>query len=394
MVLSDLLDFFNFFMLFMTLAFFVVSLFKNMTIRHIVVFFGGSAFYFLALKRMFSTKFKIGLFVRMILMLLIIIFGILATANEITWELVYASLNFYCLFVFLSSDNDFSLSSRFYTWNGRVFVLIALILIILSQSSVAYIFEDGRFNGSLVLGMTNPNLTAMLISGVFSMLLINFNNMKYKPLIVVIMGYLFYLIWLTRARSSLLATIFLVVYTLFYKNKKMPLFVLMLIMMSPIIFIVIYLQLYSSGFEDFIFMGKDFFSGREDTFIAALDSLRTLPDYLFGNVGKTQFGNAHNAPLTIMRSVGLFGIMLFYWNFCKHLIHLNKMANSSTSRIAIICILGVCLQTSAEAAMFLGIFPTSAFMYFYFLLASNVVVQSDKDNDRVNGKVKILCRGN
>lgn len=364
-------DFFHFFMLFMMLVSFVSPIFNNINIRHAIVFLGGSCFYFLALKQIFSTRFEIGLFVRLVLMLLIIFFGILATAEEIRWELIYASLNFYCLFVFVSTNNIFAISYRFYKWNGWIFVIIALILIALSQSSVAYIFEDGRETGALALGMTNPNLTGLLISGVFSMLLINFNSMKYKPIIVLVMGYLIYLILLTGARNAFISTMFLLIYALFYKDKKIPSYILIIMMLIPVLFILVYLQLYWAGFEDFVFLGKDFFSGRQNTFIYYWESLKTPLHYLFGNIGFLSFANALNGPLAVFCNVGFVGFLLFYWNLGDKLLFLNKMAYSQKSRLAMVCILGVCLQASAESLMFLGVFPSSAFVYFYFLIASS-----------------------
>lgn len=366
--LSDLL---NFFMLLALLAFFMVLPIRNIEIRHIVVFFGTMPFYFLAIRRMLSTRFEHGLFLRLILMLLIIVFGILATADEITWQLIYASLNFYSFFVFLSTDTKLTLSESVYKLSKWIFILIAILLLAYSQSSIAYIFEDGRETGVLVLGMTNPNLAAMIIFGVFSMLLIHFDKMKYKPIIALIMLGLAYLIWLTEARSAFLTVAFLMIYRLFYKNKKMPKSFLLLIMIVPMLFIFIYLQLYFADLENFEFMGKGFFSGRQDTFVYYLSELKSVSHYLFGNVGSAAFENAHNAPLAIMCSTGLFGAALFYWNLAKRLISLNRIADSTIARMAIICILGVCIQTSAEAAMFLGIFPISVFMYFYFLMASS-----------------------
>ena len=379
--LSDLL---NLFMLLSTLAYFLVLPIRNIEVRHVVVFLGTLPYYFLAIHRMFSTRFEQGLFLRLVLMLLIIVLGILLTSDEIRWQLIYASLNFYSFFVFLSADTRLTLSEGINKLSIWIFLLIAILLLAYSRSSIAYVLEDGRKTEALVLGMTNPNLTAMIIFGVFSMLLIHFDKMKYKPIIAMIIFCLIYLVWLTEARSVFITIVFLMIYRLFYKDKKMPKTFLLLIMIVPIVFIFVYLQLYFAGLEDFVFMGKDFFSGRENVFMEALGRLQTISDYLFGNVGRSEFTNAHNAPLAIMCSVGLFGVILFYWNLAKRLIRLNKITDSTVARMALICILAVCIQTSAEAAMFLGIFPTSVFLYFYFLMASSsdgkIIFIDNKEN--------------
>ena len=221
--LSDLL---NFFMLMSTFTFFLVLPVRNVVLRHAVVFLGTLPFYFLAIKRLFSTKFKKAPLLRLVIMLLIIIFGILATSEEITWQLIYASLNFYSFFVFVSTDNKLVLSEFVNKWSKLIFTSIALLLIIYSQSSIAYVFEDGVETGALVLGMTNPNLTGILIFGVFSMLLIHLDNMRYKFVIMAIMVGLFYLVCLTQSRSSLLAIILLLVYAFFTKIKDCRLMLL------------------------------------------------------------------------------------------------------------------------------------------------------------------------
>ena len=129
------------------------------------------------------------------------------------------------------------------------------------------------------------------------------------------------------------------------------------------------MQLYFAGFEDFVFMGKDFFSGREHKFISVLQAMQTPLNILFGSFADVVF-KCENAPLAIMGSIGVVGASLFYWNLYQRLMLLNRVDGVKMVRLALVCILCVCLQTSGEATMFTGVFPTSSFMYFYFLMAS------------------------
>jgi len=61
-------------------------------------------------------------------------------------------------------------------------LLIAIMVLIISFSSTAYLYEDGRSDGHLALGMTNPNLCGMMLECVYSIILImyiikkNFNS--------------------------------------------------------------------------------------------------------------------------------------------------------------------------------------------------------------------------
>ena len=153
------------------IVFFAVLPMRNSSIRHAVVFSGSVLFYGLATVRILRQNLPIGFFFRLVGLFVLILLGILLTVKEYDYEVFYAALNFLALFVLMTTKSNLSFSkeSLKIVFFGAI-VLTALVTL-LSFSSVAYWFEDGRSNGALALGMTNSNVTGVMLSGIISILL-------------------------------------------------------------------------------------------------------------------------------------------------------------------------------------------------------------------------------
>ena len=136
----------------------------------------------------------------------------------------------------------------------------------------------------------------------------------------------------------------------------------------PILFVPMYLMLFRSGYADLMIMGKSLFSGRQGTFTDYLSLLRTNFQWIVGNLGEASFANAHNAPLAHLCSTGLLGTILFYGMMLKKTMACCENDNP-VARTALICILGLFIQSSGEASIFLGGFPGIEFVYVLFYLA-------------------------
>ena len=324
--------------------------------------------YFVGLYNMVNTKYSVAEFVRLTIILLLMIVGIAFTQHSVV-EAAYVYLNFWALYMILTTRNSykyrFDLVQVMYFFS----VAVAVCLFIAYNSPAAYVFEDGRSTKALVLGMTNPNLTGMMITGVIEMVMIGYKERKHKALSSLIVITLFYLCWLTESRSSLIACILALIYTLFFSGKKIPNIIVCLVVATPILFFPTYLALYRNGFNNVTLLGKQLFSGRQYTYTEYLNQLNTPYRWLFGDLGETLFSNAHNAPLMILCSIGLVGLFVTYYGLIRNLIILNNGALYPQNRVAIACILSVCIQSCGEALMFSGIFPSIGFMYIFMTLA-------------------------
>ena len=350
------------------LGYFAITPLRNAQIRHVFVFGGSLFMYFVALYNMVKTKYSVAEFVRLTMMLLMIIAGIVITQENIV-EATYAYLNFLALYIILTTRNVYKFRYNLVQVLYLFSIAVALCFFIDYLSPAAYVFEDGRSTGALVLGMTNPNLTGMMITGVIEMVMIGYKERKHKALSSLIVIALFYLCWLTESRSSLIACILALIYTLFFSGKKIPNIIVCLVVATPILFFPIYLALYRNGFNNLTLLGKQLFSGRQYTYTEYLNQLNTPYRWLFGDLGETLFSNAHNAPLMILCSIGLVGLFVTYYGLIRNLIILNNGALYPQNRVAIACILSVCIQSCGEALMFSGIFPSIGFMYIFMTLA-------------------------
>lgn len=231
-------------------------------------------------------------------------------------------------------------------------ILISIIFCVFSVSSFAY---RGQW-GWLTLGFANPNMAGIYILFNQMILVINLGTIRrFIPKITImgIIAYEFYLIYRTQSRACLLVSLVIVVYFFVAKQVRIPKIIVVSVMLFPLLFLVVYATLYSTGrYSDVMILGKELFSGRESYFLLQLESLK---EYLWiGDVRVHAFSNMHNGPLAVMSGAGVIGY-LFHFLFYKNAV-LNEYSDTPTTiqNIALIGILGSFLHASAEAAMFVG----------------------------------------
>lgn len=352
----------------LTVLFFAILPFRSTQVRHLIVFLGSMLFYILAAVRLLESRYKFGLLVRISIVFFLLFFH-LVLSQDFSLELIYSSLNYFSLFVLLSTDNKFGFSNTMRRILQRSIMLISFFMMIASISPVAYVFEDGRSTQALVLGMTNPNLTAMMILCTINLLLMFYIISKWKYLQAVFIIVLVYLLWLTEARASIITAFIMFIYMIFCKKEKLnKLFVLIPIAVS-ILFVPIYLQLFTNYSDMSLFLGKSLFSGRQFVFQYNLSMLDTPIHVLFGNFEAAKFGNAHNAPLTILCTLGIIGFIFTYYSYAIQLIKLNNRNCTAQARIGLVAILCIFIQSSAESLLLLGVFPSISFLFFFMVIA-------------------------
>ncbi len=327
------------------------------------------------------NKMRLVEFLSFVTIVLIIFFGIVLSNGRARIDLLYDGLNFVSFFVIIVTDTQYIINERIEKNIYTAAVLMLLGMVLTFFSPAAYVFEDGRNTGALVLGMTNPNLTGMMICAVFSIAAMAYKNNKRKIIWLVYMGVLLFFLYLTRARSSMLAAGFIVIFFVFFTKKKIPDWLILCIVLLPACVVPLYLSLYRMGVTNATIFGKLFFSGREITFLGALQSLSKWHHYIFGNYYLNHFSNAHNAALAVFCSIGAVGAISMYACFARKILWLNNKIESEEARMALICILGFFIQSSAEALVFTGYFTCTAFIYFFLIIASK---------DVANGQVKTV----
>ena len=350
------------------LSYFCVLSFQNQSLRHIVVFAGSALNYYIVFTRT-SRRRSFFQFLSIFYLISVMVLGIVTNYTGPLFEVVYCSLNFLCLYTLLTADSLCVITEYLRRFTAYTCVLISFVSLLLSRGSVAYLMEDGTISYFLTLGFTNPNLTGIILSGVFCLLLVNMTQ-KHRAIQIVSLIILFYLTYLTGARSALISTLFLVVYYIFLSKRKLPNALIRVVMLIPIAFPLIYIWLFKQlGYATFL--GKPLFSGREIMYVDMYEMLKRNPmRLLFGDMN-TKFANAHNAPFSVLLTLGVIATFIVYFSIIRQICINNKKVNTQVSRTAIIGLLSIFLQSSTEAYFITGTFPGIVIVYILVSLSKN-----------------------
>lgn len=297
-----------------------------------------------------------------------ILSGIILDVNKI-----FAMVAFMNALMFVLYSPEIRISRRAFDYIYYVSVILLLIFLVYSFTNLAHKVEtDGLiwYCDYFVFNLDNSNTAAMYLYGLMGIILINYKTRSNKLFNIFLIGISIYLIIGTKTRTCLFAAVVAVILYFWFKNRKIPKIIVFGVYLFPIIFVGIYLWLYGSGMENFIIGEKTFFSGRQNVYTSYLANIQTGSQILFGNIGEVTFTNAHNGPLAIFCSTGLVGVLVFYYIHLRTVFRaLNEHKLNSVNIISICCILGIIIQTSAEAGMLLGGFPGISFLSTYFVLA-------------------------
>ncbi len=231
-------------------------------------------------------------------------------------------------------------------------ILIAVIFSLLSITKYAY---SGILD-SLYLGYSNPNATAiylLLNQAILIMFLPKLDKKFMKIIVIGLCLYEEYLIYLTDSRTCLIVSLVIVVYYLFGKNFKIPKWIIFVAMIFPLIFVILYTNLYSSGsFSDLQILGKSLYSGREVYFMNQMNILSWKN--IVGDLRQYHFTNMHNGPLAIIASCGIIGYALWFCFYFLTIRRYHSAAKSQLQFIALVVILGVYIHSCSEAALIVG----------------------------------------
>ncbi len=350
-----------------TIGYFAVLPLRNATIRHTFVLMGSFSFFACTVFRMRRITRKC--FTTSAILVLIMLFGILS-APSVTFDNVYRCMCFFSLFIIMSTECTVSYDQHIEQLTFWSFFVIALLMIMASYSSVAYVFEDGRVSGALALGVTNPNLTGMLLFGVYSVLIKAIKNRSrlFQIILVLTLVKIVQMIIATRARTSLIGVIIITIYFFVFYKHKLPSWLVIAGCSIPIVFTPLYLALFEKG-NDAIFLGKEIFTGRQFIYKMHLAYLTDGFKVLFGNLPQEWFANAHNAPLSILCSIGLVGAITVYTSFFSNIVRINNNASKPSATYSILVLTIMFIQSSAEALMFMGNFPCIMLLYYFMISA-------------------------
>lgn len=350
-----------------------------MGVRHIIAFLG---FLFIVLS-LFDKVLEVTVRRRSIVLLGALacyLLSVLLLARHVDFDLIYRVCSFFVLAVVFSLAGT---SAGIGVSKERVFFIFALICLVcfaLSLSQTAYVGEGNwRYNG-LTLGMTNPNLTGMMLSGCIDIMIMLLPHSKRTKLSLLLISSMLYLLLRTNARSCIVTTVFLVIYVLLFAKRRVPTLIQLIAVLTPVLVVPIYLWA-STRYSQQLFLGKPLFSGRESVFTAAISLLDTPAHLLFGDLTAQRFNNAHNSFLTILASLGVAGTFIVCLIFTNGVVCLGKSQVGIEQRLSLLSLLFVFVQSSAEASFLTGGFPTVLFIYLFVLVGNEAENHHGDDCD-------------
>ena len=357
-----------------SVVYFLILPLRNISYRHVIVFLGSVGFYFIAFNKIAVSRIRIIDLFCLFFIILCIVLGLCLSIPDLSMELVYSALNFLTFILILTTNTQPLIDEKTEKWINSAIIIIGISLVYNFYSPAAYLFEDGRSTGALVLGMTNPNFAGIMLFAVYVLAVLAFREKRFKGVWLLLSAVMLYFMILTRARSSLIAALFFSVYAVFFSNKRIPNWIVCMMIIIPILAVPAYLYLYSSQTGNFILLGKRFFSGREKMYYEFLHMLSSGYQFVIGNYKDVHLANAHNAELSIFCSIGSVGALSTYICFIRKMLLLNSKRMTDTGRVALAAILSFFIQSSAEALMFTGYFIATFFLYLFLLIISKNTV--------------------
>lgn len=190
---------------------------------------------------------------------------------------------------------------------------------------------------AITFGYSNQNRLAIYLIQNMSILLSLSKGEKQKItkiLFILICAFETYLVYLTYARIAYVCAIVLWLYFLLGNRAKINRRTVVLFLVLPILFLIALIAVYNSGriSHNATLFDKPLFSGREEMYQTILQSM-DLKTWLIGDFGRYQFGNWHNAFLTIICSIGIVGLVVFCLFFYWACMELRKYSENNSYKI-------------------------------------------------------------
>ncbi len=295
----------------------------------------------------------------------------LLTTDKLPAEgLLYAMVCYFLLFWMIALNNTFLINKHTVEVIYAFGIASGILFAAYSLMPFAYYRDDNTISPMLTLYFGNSNLTGIYIFAVVCILLVYMRTAKIKWPTGLLTVYLLYLLWKTGARTCIFAAMFVIggMIALILTKRKISGTFAAVCFALPILFVPAYLMLFRSGAADTVILGKTLFTGRQVTYREYLALLENGVQWIVGNLCEAGLNNAHNAPLAHLCSTGLFGTVLFYGMMLKKILTCTENENPA-SQTALLCLIGMFMQSSGEASLFLGGFPGSVFVYIFFCLA-------------------------
>ena len=300
-----------------------------------------------------------------LLVIYIILLWIFFSSN---FDTVIACTNFLLMVSVWYVDIDIKKhlkSLSFFTFAQGAVLLITFF----SNRAYAAFTKYTTYSDLLTLGIYNPNETGMIVLYIILLLILLYkyiHSKLLKSLYVIMTTFLLVLLYLTKARASILAICFLFLGACTeskFRSVKNRNILSVITICIPTVFPFVYMLLFEKSiFSSSIILGKKLFSGRQRVYLATLDNWNNI---LFGNLNFFRFSNTHNAMLSIMVNIGIVGLFLFFVYTLSNLFYINKkIPKGKPVPMAYMIILCLFIVSIGESAILNG----GNVFYCFFLM--------------------------
>ena len=384
----------RYFSVFIALELLLVSeifVFATLNINSIVSFLFAFTFILLAIFLFINGKFKdIKVWIAIILAVFNVVLDSILQNSNLTFDYMKKVIMFSSFLLMLSLCSQYQV-------NSFVVKLLKYIPLILSYYAVASYFVLGNtitYAGGITLGLNNPNFTGMWLLHLFVFDALNAIDNNNKPIVRILAALvgilLVYLIDLTLARASMMGVIaFGILLVIGYLNhKNIPDFVILICVLFPFIFMVLYLSFVGTDWanETFSFLvseGKSL-SSRNAIWLSVLSVYNQSPliGSYFNLVGGIVSRQAHNIHLDTLASYGPFVLIMFLGILFFSLRKLNKKVINSVQLGAICAFLAIIVSGTFEAGLVAGAMGLNILTAMLFALVNSYSLKPRESKQR------------
>lgn len=298
----------------------------------------------------------------------------------ISFDLLLSITSVFMLLLLISCSQHFLIDRHMKKFLLKWSCVCAVVMNIYAFSPYGYRVEN-RISTSLTLNSGNSNLTAIYLFLLYCIILLTMPWERKKAIIPLGLEIsLISLILKTKSRTVFLALLVITAYYIFFRRIKIRQGIVWgMAIFLPVLFVPIYLFLFSILPDTYVFWGKEFFTGREILFTQTSANIDGIIPLLVGNLMKNPFNNAHNGALAIVASSGIVGAISYYTITYGELLRANKSSVMGISNMAVAVLIGCYVHTCGEAALLLGGFPGITFMFIFYVLAHDTSANNRKE---------------
>lgn len=229
-----------------------------------------------------------------------------------------------------------------------------------------FVFDPAYMGTSLTMGFYNPNITGMFLmhACLYNLLAVLRAKRWYlRVLSAVLAGAAIYLILQTRCRSALLglaAFAVLAVLFLLLRPRRIPIWLVVTVIVTPLVFAVLYLLANEAGLLELIGLLED--EGKTTTSRVEVwqEAFAIIREHLFTGdyaalyAPEVGIGQRHNIHVEILTAYGLIPFLLFIGAMFFCLVPLSEEADTPTKQLPLLAFFALLLAGTFEAGFITG----------------------------------------